>query len=198
MANPTITGFTPLCHIDGSDVVMERVQAISNPTTAIFHGDCVTPTTDGVWDLSTAGAGNYVGSVCLGAQYVKSDGKITKEKYLPAGTTYTAADGSDGCNYLFIVRNPMSVIFEAYVDEAIAQTDLNLNYAFAVSAAGSTVTGQSGHVLDATGRGTGATLQWRVLGFIRRPGLDRTLTNARVKCMLNYCNYLPGLSTTGT
>lgn len=196
MANPTLTGFWPKYNLDGGDIVLRWVQVASAPATAIFKGDCVVHAGDGTWTLATAGAGNYVDSVAVGFRYVRADGKMTYEKYVPSGTAYTATDQTDGVIWMQIVANMQDVVFETTVDEAIALTDLNSNYAIATNA-GSTTTGLSGHVLDATGKGAGATLQWRVIDFVKRPGLDWTLTNPHVECMVNYSHITPALSTTG-
>ncbi len=200
MANRTTLGFRPDRNIDGGEVVLTKVQAVSNPSTGIFKYDCVVWTGAG-WDLATAGTSNPVGSVCMGAEYRKADNKITKEPYLPAGSTYTEADGEDGVNWLWIVANPAATIFHAQVDEAIAETDMMLNYNFVVTSAGSTATGLGGHQLDATGRVATATFQWRVLRFAKNVLFDRTLANATVECMINgnagLAGRVPALNTTG-
>lgn len=201
MANKTLLGFRPLRNINGMEIALTKVQAVSNPTTGIFKHDSVVWTGAG-WDLATAGTSNPVGSICMGAEYRRSsDNKITKEPYLPSGTTYTEADGEDGVSWLWIVANPADTIFEAQVDEVIAETDMNLNYNFVATSAGSTVTGLSGQQLDATGRAITATLQFRVLRFVKNINNDRTLTNASVECMINgnagAAGRVPSLNTTG-
>ena len=197
MANKIIYGFRPSYTIDGSDIVIDRVQAVSNPSTGIFKYDPVL-WTGANWDLATAGTSNPVGSIAMGAEYRKANQAITKEPYLPSGTTYTDLDGEDGCNYLDIVMNVQSVVFVASVNGVIAQTDLNLNFNGVATTTGSTVTGLGGWQLDTASRAVTGTLQFRVLRFVDSASNDRTLTNALVYCMINFTTGSnPALSTTG-
>lgn len=197
MANKLIYGFRPSHTVSGDEIVIHREQVVSNNSAAIFKGDCAVWTGAG-WDLATAGTSQAVGSVFMDFEYRKADGKITREPYLPAGTTYTEADGEDGCTYAQIVKNVHDVVFEVSVDAAIAETDLYLNYNMVATAAGSTVTGLSGQQLTATSRATTGTLQFRVLKFVKRVTNDRTLANALVFAMINLNTGLnPALSTTG-
>jgi hypothetical protein len=186
-----IVGFRPLYMLGGGEIPLQRVQAISGPATSIFKGDNVTPAATGLWDLATAGTGNVIGSVSVGCQFVNSAGKVVREKYLPAGTTYTASAGDERCNWLYVIAPDAleEVVFEATVSEAttpivIAQTDLNLNYNF-VAGAGSTPTGNSGQYLNSTGRAVTSTLQWRVIAFKESPRNDRNAINPRVLCRVN-------------
>jgi hypothetical protein len=91
----------------------------------------------------------------------------------------------ENASYIYITDDVLKVQFLASVDEAIALTDLNLNYAV-VLGTGSTVTGLSAHELDATGRAVTATIPIRVKEFvIGDPSSDVDLADAKVICQIN-------------
>jgi hypothetical protein len=81
--------------------------------------------------------------------------------------------------------------FKASVDEAIALTDQGLNYQMVLTVS---TTNFSAHELDATSRGTTATLPWRLIEFIKGdPKSAVDSADAHVVCMANAAKREPAL-----
>ena len=185
MANTQVAGIQPYRVLGGGTVAYTRARVLTNQTTAIFQYDAVTPLVDGSWVVTATGTA-YVGNVACGAVYTDSTGVRVERKFLSATTLYTSTGvAPDNASYIYIVDDVVRVQFLASVDEAIALLDLNLNYAV-VLGTGSTVTGLSGHELDATGRNVTATIPIRVKEFvIGDPSSDPDLADAKVICQIN-------------
>jgi hypothetical protein len=185
MANTQVAGIQPYRVLGGGTVAYTRARVLTNQTTAIFQYDAVTPLVDGSWVVTATGTA-YVGNVACGAVYTDATGVRVERKFLPATTLYTSTGvAPDNASYIYIVDDVVRVQFLASVDEAIALLDLNLNYAV-VLGTGSTVTGLSGHELDATGRAITATIPIRVKEFvIGDPSSDPDLADAKVICQIN-------------
>jgi len=197
MANVQVAGFHPISK--GSQTVeLVRKRVLTNNTTAIFKGDALDSTTAGDV-IVTANTNTDIYSVQWGGASYLSNGDRIERKYLPATTLYTSS-GVDPANasYVYCVDDMVSTKFKASVDEAIALTDLGINYQM-VLGAGSTTSGWSGHELDATSRNTTATLPWRVLDFvIGDPKSDVDAADAHVVCIANAGNREPALEPGGS
>lgn len=199
MANIQVAGFQP--YTKGNQTVeLVRKRVLTNNTTAIFKGDMVDNATGGdVIVSATANADNY--SVQWGGASYVSGSERLERKYLPATTLYTSS-GVDPANasYVYCVDDMVNTKFRASVDEAIALTDLGINYQV-VLGTGSTTSGLSAHELDATSRNTTATFPWRVLDFapICPPHfVDIDAADAHVICVMNAGNREPALEPGGS
>ena len=198
MANTQITGFIPSRVIGGGTVTYMRKRVLTNNTTAIFQYDALAAAATGDYLVASA-ANTAVASVSMGASYVNTSGARVESKYLPAATLYTSSGvNPDNASYVYAVEDMLNTEFKASVDEAIALTDLNINYQM-VLGTGSTVTGLSGHELDATSRNTTSTLPWRVTAFAFGTDSDPDTADAHVYCQANRSLVTPALSDgTGT
>lgn len=185
MPNIQVAGLQPYRVLGGGQVSYTKARVLTNNTTAIFLYDTVVPVTTGDWVVTAVGT-TYVGNVACGCVYTDANGIRAERKYLPAATLYTSTGvAPDNASYIYIVDDVTRVQFKASVDEAIALTDLNLNYAV-VLGTGSTTTGLSGHELDATGRAVTATIPIRVKEFvIGSPMSDPDAADATVICQIN-------------
>jgi hypothetical protein len=135
-------------------------------------------------------------SVAMGASYVTGQQRVERQ-VLPAATTYTGSTVDPAnASYIYGVEDMVNTVFKASVDEAIALTDLNLNYRMVLTVA----TGNySLHELDATSRGTTATQPWRVTNFvIGDPKSDPDAADASVICKANASARDPGLEIGGS
>lgn len=193
MANVQCPGFIPLrSTVAGATIANKRHRVLTNNTTAIAKGDAVKIVATGDVVVSSS-ATAAIGSVAQGASYIL-DGIRVERPHLPAATLYTST-GVDPSNasYVYIVDDNYNTIYEASVDEAIALTDLGLNYQLVLGTL--TTNGYSGHELDATNRAVTATgLPVRVHSFISRPGNDPDTADAHVECRINLGLIEPALS----
>lgn len=197
MANVQIAGFHPL--MKGNQTVeLVRKRVLTNNTTAIFKGDALDSVTTGDV-IVTANAATDLYSVQWGGASYMSGSERLERKYLPAATLYTSTTvDPQNASYVYAVDDMVSTKFKASVDEAIALLDLGINYQM-VLGAGSTASGWSGHELDATSRGTTATLPWRVTDFVLGdPKSDPDTADAHVICLANAGNREPALEPGGS
>lgn len=197
MANVQVAGFQPNTR-GGATPEMVRKRVLTNNTTAIFKGDCCDDSgTGAVIVTATTNAAIY--SVMWGGASYMSGQERLERKHLPAATLYTSS-GVDPINasYVYVIKHMQTQDFVASIDEAVALTDLNLNYVI-VLGTGSTSSGLSAHELDATGKATTATFPWRVTDFVLGdPKSDPDLADARVICMANAGRREPALEIGGS
>jgi hypothetical protein len=193
MANTKVKGLQPYRMMSGGTFAYKRARVLTNNTPAIFMFDSVIPVTTGDWTVVAVGT-TYVGNVAMGAVYTDATGIRMDRKYLPAATLYTSSGvAPENASYIYIVDDVVRAEFLGSVDEAIALTDLNLNYAV-VLGTGSTVSGLSGQELDATGRAVTATIPIRVTDFvIGSPMSDPDAADAHVICQINVNQTIPAL-----
>lgn len=197
MANVQLPGFIPESR-GGMTPEMVRKRVLTNNTTAIFKGDALDSTGSGEIVVNATTNGDIYSVQWGGASYISGGDRIER-KHLPATTLYTST-GVDPANasYVYCVANLQSQVFNATVDEAIALTDMGLNYVM-VLGTGNTTSGLSGHELDATSRNTTATFPWRVLEFvIGDPKSDPDAADAKVRCMINAGIREPALEPGGS
>lgn len=197
MANVQVAGFQPVSK-GAQTVELVRKRVLTNNTTAIFKGDALDSTSSGDVIVTATADGEVYSVQWGGASYMSGNDRIER-KYLPAATLYTSS-GVDPVNasYVYAVDDMVNTKFKASVDEAIALTDLGINYQM-VLGTGSTTSGLSGHELDATSRGTTATHPWRVVDFvIGDPKSDEDAADAHVICVANAGRREPALEPGGS
>lgn len=197
MANVQLAGFQPESR-GGLTCELVRKRVLTNNTTAIFKGDALDSTGSGEIIVNATTNGDIYSVQWGGASYVSGGDRIERV-YLPATTLYTSS-GVDPANasYVYCVANNSTQVYLATVDEAIALTDMGLNYVM-VLGTGSTTSGLSGHELDATGRAVTATFPWRVLEFVTGdPKSDVDAADAKVRCMINAGIREPALEPGGS
>jgi hypothetical protein len=198
MANVQHPGFFPARRYGGAGTITyARRRTLTNNTNAINLQDAVIIDANG--DTIRAATGTIaVDSIAMGVSYLDANSQRVGAKNLPATTLYTST-GVDPANasYTFVVENPANVVLRCSVDEAIAMTDLNLNYAIVLS--NTAVNGISQQELDATGRATTNTLPIRVLEFVFAGDNDVDAADAHVYATINAGMSTPSLSaSTGT
>lgn len=197
MPNTQLAGFQPLAK-GAQTVELVRKRVLTNNTTAIFKGDACDLQTGGDVIVTATADGEVYSVQWGGASYMSGQLRLERT-YLPATTLYTST-GVDPVNasYVMCVDDMVNTKFVATVDEAIALTDLGLNYNM-VLGTGSTTTGWSGHEMDATSRGTTATNPWRGIDFVLGdPTSDPDLADAKVVFLLNSARREPALEIGGS
>ena len=207
MANIARGGFHWVGGKDGCNTMPVEPHVVASAYgTAIFFGDVLKMNgTNG--DVVLCGATDTPDFVCVGvARYKDSTGVVRSGRFLPASTTYsngTLLDNPEASVLLCVpvARQKFEVCCdEGAATEAAAQGMVNLNATF-VATAGSTTTGQSGHVLDTSTAATTSTLTWRIIGIVRQGNInttfnDVTLANFRVIVEANLSHQAsPGTST---
>jgi hypothetical protein len=197
MANVALPGFIPVAK-GGLTVELERKRVLTNNTTAIFKGDALDATSSGDVIVTASTTTDLYSVQWGGASYISGGDRIER-RYLPATTTYTSTTVDPAnCSYVYAVVDMVSTEFQASSDAAIAQTDVGINYAM-VLGTGSTTTGLSAHTLATSGRGTSATLPWRVIDFVRGdPKSDPDTTLCHMRCLANAGDREPALEPGGS
>lgn len=162
MANVQVPGFVP--YTKGNQTVeCVRKQVASNNTDRICKGDAVDSVGgSGAVYAHTTEAGEVYSVQWGGASYMSGSERLERPA-LPAATTYSGTGVNPvDASYIYCVDDMVNTKFRASVDEALALTDLGLNYQMVLTVG----TGSfSKHELDATSRNTTATLPWRALDF---------------------------------
>jgi hypothetical protein len=179
MANAnTPFGFKPV-KMQGSGVVtggLETFYVPATDATALFIGDPVikagSADANGVATVTRATAGASITGVVQG--------------FLPdaTGVVPKSRAASTAC-YVLCSTDP-AIVYEVQEDAvggALAAVDVGLNADFII-AAGSSVTGLSGTMLDTSTKATTNTLPLKILGFVQRP--DNVIgANAKVLVKIN-------------
>ncbi len=147
--------------------------------TSLFKGD---PVTLGSGYLAIGVAGSAIMGVFWGCKYINSAGTYIFSPYWPATTSTFATLGADA----FVVDDP-TVLFNIQLNGTLSgglvQSAIGSNANF-VAGAGSTVTGQSGYMLDSNTIATGnATRNLKIVALT--PNVSNafgvTYNNALVK-----------------
>lgn len=192
MANSNApSGLRPVRHANGSpwNGMLKRYYVPATDSTALYIGDPViiagSADADGVPTATsaTAGATNRVTGAVVGFDPSPT---IVANGYRAASTA----------EYILVAEGPDLVyeIQEDAVGGALAAADVGLN-ADLVSGSGSRLTG-SGWQLDTSTKGTGATLQMRILGFVQKP--DNAIgANAKVLVRINLPTETGAAGSTG-
>lgn len=199
MANIANRGFHPVMKGNQTaECVRKRV--LTNNTTAIFKGDAVINVTTGDVIVSAATTTSAYSVQWGGASYLNANGDRIERRYLPAATLYTStAVDPYNASYIYIVDDMVSTKFRASIPTTTVLDRAGENYK-QVLGAGSTVSGWSGHTLDAATPATTATFPWRMLEHvIGDPKADpESATHVHVICMLNAGSREPALEIGGS
>jgi hypothetical protein len=170
MAYPTVSapyGLQPINRIDGMPYAgaIRQIPVAAGFGTAIFDGDTVVINSDGYLVKSTTtDSGNIVG-VCMGGQYVNSNGQTVQGQFIPA-----LASTSTNLALAYVVDDPMALFKVAVVTSGTTmgtagRTVVGTNLALVLNA-GNTTTGNSAFAVTLTGAGTTATIPIRVIDVV--------------------------------
>jgi hypothetical protein len=170
MAYPTVSapyGLQPINRIDGMPYAgaIRQIPVAAGFGTAIFDGDTVVINSDGFLVKSTTtDSGNIVG-VCLGGQYVNSNGQTIQGQFIPA-----LASTSTNLALAYVVDDPMALFKVAVVTSGTTmgtagRTVVGSNLPLVLNA-GNTTTGNSAFAVTLTGAGTTATIPVRVIDVV--------------------------------
>ena len=170
MAYPTVSapfGLQAINRIDGMPYAgaIRQIPVAAGFGTAIFDGDTVVINSDGYLVKSTTtDSGNIVG-VCMGGQYVNSNGQTVQGQFIPA-----LASTSTNLALAYVVDDPMALFKVAVVTSGTTmgtagRTVVGSNLALVLNA-GNTTTGNSAFAVTLTGAGTTATLPIRVIDVV--------------------------------
>jgi hypothetical protein len=170
MAYPTVSapyGLQPINRIDGMPYAgaIRQIPVAAGFGTAIFDGDTVVINSDGFLVKSTTtDSGNIVG-VCVGGQYVNSNGQTIQGQFIPA-----LASTSGNLALAYVVDDPMALFKVAVVTSGTTmgtagRTVVGSNLPLVLNA-GNTTTGNSAFAVSLTGAGTTATIPVRVIDVV--------------------------------
>jgi len=183
MAFPTVSapyGLQAINSLDGKPYAgaIRQIPIAAGFGTAIFDGDTVQIDGTGFLIKSTStNAGTIVG-VCMGGQYVNSNGQTVQGQYIPA-----LASTSTNPAYAYVVDDQQALFKVAVVTSGTtmgtaSRADVGSNVALVLNA-GNTSTGNSAFAVTLTGAGTTATIPLRVIDVV-----EQTATAAGVYCEL--------------
>lgn len=188
-ATSTPFGLKPVQKLGGRpENQSERLFPIASAyATSIFFGDPVIFSAGNITKcVYNFTAGGTIG-MFAGCKYTNPTTKQPQwAMYWPASTVATDA-------MAYVYDDPFQ-IFLAQANGAVAANKLNLNISWAntLSGAGSTVTGLSAGLLDASSAATTNSLQYRIVGFDETPSNAAGDAFTVVKIMANFGfhNYL--------
>jgi hypothetical protein len=198
MAYPTVSapyGLQPINRIDGMPYAgaIRQIPVAAGFGTAIFDGDTVVINSDGYLVKSTTtNSGDIVG-VCLGGQYVNSNGQTVQGQFIPA-----SASTSTNLALAYVVDDPMALFKVAVVTSGTTmgtagRTVVGSNLALVLNA-GSTTTGNSAFAVTLTGAGTTATIPIRVIDVVPETATAAdTFTELLVKINTHQYNNTTGV-----
>jgi hypothetical protein len=169
MAYPTVSapyGLQPVNSLDGKPYAgaIRQIPVAAGFATAIFNGDTVLISDGYLIKSTTTNSGGIVG-VCLGGQYVNSNGQTVQGQYIPA-----SASTSSNLAYAYVVDDPNALFKVAVVTSGTtmgtaSRADVGSNVPLVLNA-GSTTTGDSAFGVTLTGAGTTATIPLRVIDVV--------------------------------
>ena len=198
MAYPTVSapyGLQAINRIDGMPYAgaIRQIPVAAGFGTAIFDGDTVVINSDGFLVKSTTtDSGNIVG-VCMGGQYVNSNGQTVQGQFIPA-----LASTSTNLALAYVVDDPMALFKVAVVTSGTTmgtagRTVVGTNLALVLNA-GNTTTGNSAFAVTLTGAGTTATLPIRVIDVVPETATAAdTFTELLVKINTHQYNNTTGV-----
>ena len=170
MAYPTVSapyGLKPVNSIDGKPYAgaIRQIPVAAGFATAIFNGDTVVIGSDGYLVKSTTTNSGSIVGVCLGGQYVNSNGQTVQGQYIPA-----LASTSGSPAYAYVVDDQQALFKVAVVTSGTtmgtaSRADVGSNVPLVLNA-GSTTTGDSAFAVTLTGAGTTATIPLRVIDVV--------------------------------
>ena len=170
MAYPTVSapyGLKPVNSIDGKPYAgaFRQIPVAAGYATAIFNGDTVAIDSTGFLVKSTTTNSGAIVGVCLGGQYVNSNGQTVQGQYIPA-----LASTSGSPAYAYVVDDQQALFKVAVVTSGTtmgtaSRADVGSNVPLVLNA-GSTTTGDSAFGVTLTGAGTTATIPLRVIDVV--------------------------------
>ena len=176
MAYPSVTapyGLVPINSVDGKPYAgaTRQLPIASTYNTAIYNGDIVavvdggTIEKSGVTNDSTTSAANYTYGVCVGVQYVNSQGQTVQAQYYPGNAAASSA-------VAYVVDDPMAafkvaVVYANSVVTTVNQSVVGINMAID-QGTGSATTGNSGFgvLVPTDNLGNAATLPVRAVAVV--------------------------------
>ena len=174
MAYPTVSapyGLKPVNSIDGKPYAgaIRQIPVAAGFATAIFNGDTVLISNGYLIKSTATNSGGIVG-VCVGGQYVNSNGQTVQGQYIPA-----SASTSTNLAYAYVVDDQQALFKVALVTAGTttvvsgtvgARSALVGQNIALVQNTGSTITGDSAVGATVTGAGTTATIPLRVIDVV--------------------------------
>lgn len=136
-------GMIPAYHLTGGVIRLQEYSILSTLAENIFTGDIVNAVDSGLIE-PTGGGEDYMLGVFAGVQYVDASGNMTFSRYWPSGTTATEIKA-------YVYTDPQ-IVYKIQADQdtnPLVFANKWSNGAI-IATAGSTVTGQSGFVLDSS------------------------------------------------
>ena len=140
-------GFTPVKHLAGGTIRTVEYKILDAYAANLFTGDHVILHTDGTINVGSATSSTNIG-VFGGCKYTNTDGEIVYNRMWPTATVSTDA--------VAYVWDDPNILYQCQADQdstALLSTDIGDGFRV-VATAGSTVTKQSGFVLDSSTNGT--------------------------------------------
>jgi len=214
MANVQYGGFRPWGTLSGGEGVFPRPlrgEVANNNSTGIFKYDILTAVSDGTVVAAAAADNGKLVGVCIGASFVKSDGKRYPSDFIPASTTFTPTTvGSVNASWVDFYPLTTDLVMEVdgssstgitTVAGAIGLIQENCDLA---TGSGDTTTGVSAMTLDISTHNT-TTFNFRIISISNYPVADigipaaiNDVTITRAKYLV-VCNegILPGYSASG-
>ena len=169
MAYPTVSapyGLEPINSLDGKPYAgaIRQIPVAAGFGTAIFNGDTVLISDGYLIKSTTTNSGGIVG-VCVGGQYVNSNGQTVQGQYIPA-----LASTASNLAYAYVVDDQQALFKVAVVTSGTtmgtaSRADVGSNVALVLNP-GSTTTGNSAFAVTLTGAGTTATIPLRVIDVV--------------------------------
>ena len=169
MAYPTVSapyGFQPINRIGGnpfagSTRLVPIASTASATNAAMFDGDLVELTSDGVCQVIASGsAAPQTLGVCVGVQYTNSMGQTVQAQYAPAGSLNAVAYVVDDPTALFKV----AVVSSGTTIATLGRSAVGQNTSVVLNS-GNANTGDSGQAIDDTTAIT-ATLPIRIVDVV--------------------------------
>jgi hypothetical protein len=151
-------GLRPARHGAGGTIRPEARTIATGYASSIYRGQLVKLATDGT--IAAAAAGDAAIGVFDGVEYLTTAGERVVSPYWPASTAATEI-------VAYVYEDP-EIFYEVQASATLAQTAVG-NCADITGVSGSTVTGQSTQMLDASSAST-TTAQLSIQGFSRATG----------------------------
>lgn len=198
-------GLQPRRYLNGATWTQQTndYPILSGYGTSLFVGDPVTLLNNGTIGIGTAG--NAIVGVFMGCRYQDINGNYVFSPYWPASTVTWNPGGTGNVNAAGVVADDPNILFDIQCSGTAAITgdvntikigELNYNYNFH-SAAGSTISGQSGYYLDLASQATTATLNLKLIKLTPAVNNSFGLTFNNGLVLINNHIYKGGTGTVG-
>jgi len=154
-------GFTPIRHLTGGEIRMEEMIILKETAGAMFSGDVVMMTADGVIKVGTTTAGLAAVGIFAGCKFRNAAGQVVYSPYWPAAQP--TLNDEDAVGYVYSDPN---IVFAAQTTGAAVKVD-NGALLDLTATAGSTATGRSAMEVN---EGASSEDQFRQIGLVNKPG----------------------------